>query len=175
MLKFKILIQICLVSVICNSVHATLITMDIHTTSSISDFDMSDVGNELKIDYVIENTTQGYFGDSLYRIIIPAGTNQSVYAVQVPDEWTATITSDETEIYTLNGYQAIQCGENKSFSIFAYNEGIELQEIQAMTSLGDWAESELAFVPNGQVLEPATMVLLACGMLMIKRKNQLFR
>ena len=175
MFKQKVLVRIYVICAIClivNLAHGALITMDIDTSSSISDFDLSHVGDELKIDYTIQNSTQnGYFGDALYRIIIPAGTNQTIYAVQVPDEWTAIISTDEVQVYTFNGYEAIQCGETKSFSIFAYNQGQSTEEFQAMTSLGDWAETEFAYVPNGQVPEPTMMCLLIGGVCLLRRRN----
>ncbi len=175
MFKQKVLVQVYMISAIClmaNLAHGALITMDINTSSSVSDFDSSHAGKELKIDYLIQNSTQnGYFGDALYRIIIPAGTDQTIYAVQVPDEWTAVISTDEIQVYTFNGYEAIQCGETKSFSIFAYNLGQSTEEFQAMTSLGDWAEPEFAYVPNGQVPEPATMCLLIGGVCLLRRRN----
>jgi len=175
MFKIKGLVQVCLISAICliaNSAHSALITMEIDSSISISDFDSSHAGNELRINYTIQNSTQnGYFGDALYRIIIPAGTDQTIYAVQVPDEWTAVISTDEIQVYTLNGYEAIQCGETKLFSIFAYNQGKSTEEFQAMTSLGDWAEPEFAYVPNGQVPEPATLCLLIGGVCLLRRRN----
>lgn len=175
MFKQKVIVQVYLISAIClmaNTGYSALITMDIDTSSSISDFDSSHMGDELRINYTIQNSTQnGYFGDALYRIIIPAGTDQTIYAVQVPDEWTAVISTAEIQVYTFNGYEAIQCGETKSFSIFAYNQGQSIEEFQAMTSLGDWAEPEFAYVPNGQVPEPATMCLLIGGACLLRRRN----
>lgn len=173
MFKQKVLVQICLITAIClmtNMSHAALITMDINTSSSVSDFDSSHAGNELKIDYIVENTTQNdYLVDALYRVVIPAGTDQTIYAVQVPDEWVAVIGTDEIQVYTFNGYEAIQCGESKLFSIFAYNQGQSTEEFQAMTTIGDWAEPEFAYVPNGQVPEPATMSLFIFGICLLKR------
>lgn len=169
MLKFKIIASI--VCLTASLGYSALITMDISATSNISDYDLSNTGNELKIDYVVQNTTQGYLMDGIYRVLIPAGTLQTVYAVQVPDEWMAVITSNEIEIYTLNAYEAIQCGDSKLFSIYAYNEGKDVAEIQAMSSLGDWATPKLAYVPNGQVPEPTTILLIGSGAFMIKRKN----
>ena len=175
MFRIKVLVQIYLISAICliaNLAHGTLITMDIDSSISVSDFDSFHTGDELRINYTIQNSTQnGSLGDALYRIIISAGTNQSIYAVQVPDEWTAVVSSDETQLYTFNGYEAIQCGESKLFSIFALNQGYALEEIQAMTSIGDWAEPEFAYVPNGQIPEPATMCLLIGGMCLLRRRN----
>ena len=175
MFKLKVLVRVYLIGAIClmtNIGHAALISMDINASSSISDFDLSHIGDELKIDYLIENTTQtSNLDDALYRMIIPAGTNQSIYAVQIPDEWTAIVSSDEVQIYTFNGYEAIQCGESKLFSIFAFNQGHALEEIQAMTSIGDWAEPEFAYVPNGQIPEPATIGLLLCGIGFLRRRN----
>lgn len=174
MFKLKVLVQVYLISTICliaNLGHGALITMDIDTLSSISDFDSSHVGNELKIDYLIENTTQSSdLSDALYRVLIPAGTDQTIYAVQVPDPWVAVITSNQIELYTFNGYEAIQCGESKLFSIFAYNQGQSTEEIRAMTSIGDWAVPDIAYVPNGQIPEPATIGLLACGICLLKRR-----
>ena len=130
------------------------------------------MGNELKIDYLIQNTTQSSsLSDALYRILIPAGTDQTIYAVQVPDPWVAVITSNQIELYTFNGYEAIQCGESKLFSVFAHNQGQSTEEIQAMTSIGDWAVPEFAYVPNGQVPEPATLSLLIFGICLLKRRN----
>ncbi len=175
MFKQKVLVQVYLISAIClmaNTGYSTSITMDIDSSISISDFDLSHIGDELKIDYLIGNTTQtSNLDDALYRMIIPAGTNQSIYAVQVPDEWTAIVSSDEVQIYTFNGYEAIQCGESKLFSLFAFNQGHALEEIQAMTSMGDWASPEFAYVPNGQVPEPTTMCLLIGGICMLRRRN----
>ena len=175
MFKQKVLVQVYLISTICliaNLAHGALITMDINTSSSISDFVSSHMGNELKIDYLIENTTQSSdLSDALYRILIPAGTDQSIYAVQVPDPWVAVITGNQVELYTFNGYEAIQCGESKLFSIFAYNQGQSTEEIQAMTSIGDWAVPDIAIVPNGQVPEPATISLFIFGICLLKRRN----
>jgi len=175
MFKLRVLKQVYLVAAICliaSTGYSAIITMDIDASSSISDFDLSHIGDELKIDYLIENTTQNdYLIDALYRIVIPAGTDQTIYAVQVPDEWTAVISTDEIQVYTLNGYEAIQCGESKLFSIFAYNQGQSMNEIQAMTTIGDWAEPELAYVPNGQVPEPATICLLIGGVCLLRRRN----
>lgn len=175
MFKQKVLVRVYMICVICllaNLAHGALITMDIDTSISISDFDSSHVGNELRIDYLIENTTQSSnLDDALYRIIIPVGTSQTIYAVQVPDEWTAIITSDEVQMYTFNGYEAIQCGESKLFSIFAFNQGYAMEEIQAMTSIGDWAAPDFAYVPNGQVPEPTTICLLIGGICMLKKRN----
>lgn len=175
MFKLKVLVQVYLISAIClaaNLAHGALITMEIDTSSSISDFDLSHTGNELKIDYLIENTTQSNnLSDALYRVIIPAGTAQTIYAVQVPDEWTAVISNEEIELYTLNGFKAIQCSESKLFSIFAHNQGQSTEEIRAMTSIGDWAVPDIAYVPNGQVPEPATIGLLACGICLLRRRN----
>ena len=151
---------------------AALITMEIDSSIMISDYDLSHAGNELKIDYLISNTTQtNYLDDALYRILIPAGTNQTIYAVQVPDQWIAVVGSDDIELYTLNGYEAIQCGQTKLFSVFAYNQGRDLAEIQAMTSIGDWAVPETASVPNGQIPELATVVLFALGACLLKRRD----
>ncbi len=175
MFKQKVLVQAYMISAICltvNLAHGALITMDIDSSISISDFDLSHVGNELKIDYLIENTTQSSdLSDALYRILIPAGTDQTIYAVQVPDPWVAVITGNQVELYTFNGYEAIQCGESKLFSIFAYNQGQSTEEIQAMTSIGDWAVPDIAYVPNGQVPEPATMSLFIFGICLLKRRN----
>ena len=175
MFKQKLLVRVYMICVICllvNLGHGALITMDIDTSSSISDFDSSHVGNELKIDYLIENTTQSSdLSDALYRILIPAGTDQTIYAVQIPDPWVAVITGGQVELYTFNGYEAIQCGESKLFSIFAYNQGQSTKEIQAMTSIGDWAVPDIAYVPNGQVPEPATMSLFVFGICLLKRRN----
>ena len=175
MFKQNVLVTVFVMSVTCfiaGSGHAALITMEIDASSMMSDYDLSHTGNELKIDYAISNTTQSSgFSDALYRILIPAGVEQTIYAVQVPDEWTAVITRDEIELYTLNGYKAIQCGESKVFSIYAYNTGKEDTQIQAMTSMGDWAIPELAIVPNGQIPEPATILLLASGVCFLKRRH----
>ncbi len=175
MFKQKVLVQVYMISAIClmaNLAHGALITMDIDTSSSISDFDISHVGNELKIDYLVQNTTQSSnLDDALYRVLIPAGTNQTIYAVQVPDPWVAVITSNQIELYTFNGYEAIQCGESKLFSIFAYNQGQSAEEIQAMTSIGNWAIPDTAYVPNGQVPEPGTIALLAFGICLLKKQS----
>ena len=175
MFKLKVLVQAYLISAIClmaNTGYSALITMEIDSSSSISDFDLSHTGDELRINYTIKNSTQnGYFDDALYRIIIPAGTDQTIYAVQVPDPWVAVITSNQIELYTFNGYEAIQCGESKLFSVFAHNQGQAMEEIQAMTSIGDWAVPEFAYVPNGQVPEPATLCLLIGGICLLKRRN----
>ncbi len=176
MFKQKVLVQVCLIvfvtCLMANLAHGALITMDIGSSISISDFDMSHIGDELKIDYLIENTTQSSdLSDALYRILIPAGTDQTIYAVQVPDPWVAVITGNQVELYTFNGYEAIQCGESKLFSIFAYNQGQSMEEIQAMTSIGDWATPDFAYVPNGQVPEPTTICLLIGGICLLKRRN----
>ena len=175
MFKQKVLVQVYLISAIClmvNTGHSALITMEIDASSSISDFDLSHTGDELRIDYLIENTTQtSNLDDALYRVLIPAGTDQTIYAVQVPDPWVAVITSNQIELYTFNGYEAIQCGESKLFSIFAYNQGQSTEEIRAMTSIGDWAVPDIAYVPNGQIPEPATIGLLACGICLLKRRH----
>lgn len=175
MFKLKVLVQVYLISAIClmvNTGHSALITMNIDAASSISDFDLSHTGDELRIDYLIENTTQtSNLDDALYRVLIPAGTDQTIYAVQVPDPWVAVITSNQIELYTFNGYEAIQCGESKLFSIFAYNQGQSTEEIRAMTSIGDWAVPDIAYVPNGQIPEPATIGLLACGICLLKRRH----
>ena len=175
MFKLKVLVQVYLISAIClmvNTGYSALITMNIDAAISISDFDLSHTGDELKIDYLIENTTQtSNLDDALYRVLIPAGTDQTIYAVQVPDPWVAVITSNQIELYTFNGYEAIQCGESKLFSIFAYNQGQSTEEIRAMTSIGDWAVPDIAYVPNGQIPEPATIGLLACGICLLKKRH----
>lgn len=175
MFKQKVLVQVYLISAIClmvNTGYSAIITMNIDASSSISDFDLSHTGDELRIDYLIENTTQtSNLDDALYRVLIPAGTDQTIYAVQVPDPWVAVITSNQIELYTFNGYEAIQCGESKLFSIFAYNQGQSTEEIRAMTSIGDWAVPDIAYVPNGQIPEPATIGLLACGICLLKRRH----
>ena len=175
-MKLGILFRLFLISVICSTsgmARAVLITMDVDSVCTISDYDLSHAGNELRIDYSITNTTQSTnMDDALYRILIPSGIDQTIYSIQVPEQWTGVVGSDDIELYTLNGYEAIQCGETKLFSIFARNAGNELAEIQAMTSIGDWAVPDIAYVPNGQVPEPATFVLLALGAFWLKRSNQ---
>lgn len=170
MFKKSILFLITLLIV--SAANAALITMDINAECTISDFDLSHSGNELHIEYLVTNTTQSSgISDALYRILIPAGINQSIYSVHVPDHWVALVHSEDIELYTLNGYEAIQCGEAKSFSIYARTTGKEEAEIEAMTTLGDWAVPVNASVPNGQIPESATLFLLACGGLYLKRKS----
>ena len=175
MFKRNALSKCCLFSIVlvlASTASAALITMDIEALCTESDYDLSNAGNELKIDYLISNTTQSENSDdALYRILIPAGINQSIYSVHVPDHWVALVRSDEIELYTLNGYEAILCGELKSFSIYARNTGKEEAQMQAMTTIGDWAVPATAFVPNGQVPEPATLLLLASGVCLIKRRD----
>ncbi len=175
MFKRNILLKCCLFSVIglmAFTAEAGLITMEVDSTSILSDFDISTTGDELKIDYLVSNATQtSNIDDALYRILIPAGSNQSIYAVHVPDQWVAVVGIDQIEMYTLNGYEAIQCGESKSFSVFAHNPGKDTVEIQAMTSIGDWAVPVTAYVPNGQIPEPATILLMGVGVCWLKRRN----
>jgi len=151
---------------------AALITMDIDAVCSVSDYDLIDSGDELRIEYLISNTTQSENSDdALYRILIPAGINQSIYSVHVPEHWVALVHSDNIELYTLNSSEDILCGETKSFTIYARNAGKEEAEIQAMTSIGDWAIPVNAFVPNGQIPEPATILLLACGAFVLGKRG----
>ncbi len=158
-----------IVLVVSGTASAALITMDIETICTVSDFDVSAPGSELKIDYLVSNTTlSSNSDDGLYRILIPAGINQSIYSVHVPDNWVALVRSDNIELYTLNGYEDVQCGETKTFSIFARNTAKEKAEIQAMTSIGDWAIPVYADIPV--VPEPATLLLLTCGACFLKRK-----
>lgn len=175
MLKKDVLLKCCLLSVVlllAGTASAALITMDIEALCTISDYDQSAAGNELRIDYQISNTTQSEnLDDALYRILIPVGVNQSIYSVHVPDNWVALVRSDDIELYTLNGYEAIQCEESQTFSIYARNTGTEESETQAMTSIGDWAAPVFANVPNGQIPEPATILLLASGVYLMKRRN----
>ncbi len=158
-----------IVLIVSGAASAALITMDIETICTVSDFDISTPGDELKIDYLVSNTTQSSnTDDALYRILIPAGINQSIYSVQVPDQWTAIVRSGDIELYTLNGYEAILCGETKTLSIYARTTKKEKAEIQAMTSIGDWAIPVNADVPV--IPEPATLLLLAGGACFLKRK-----
>ncbi|MBI9018777.1 MAG: PEP-CTERM sorting domain-containing protein [Phycisphaerae bacterium] len=153
-------------------INAALIEINITTTSNIADFDLSEPGSELKIDYLVKNTTQSEnLDDAIYRILIPAGINQSIYSVHVPDNWVALVRSDEIELYTLNSYEDILCGETKSFTIYAKNTMTEQAQIQAMTSIGDWAAPVNADIPTGQVPEPTTLLLLASGAYLMKRRN----
>ena len=58
--------MISMVCLITEMGHAALITMDINASSSVSDFDSSHTGDELRINYTIQNSTQnGYFDDDL--------------------------------------------------------------------------------------------------------------
>jgi len=175
MLKFIKINHVYIILVIClitGLSQAALITMDIDTFCTVSDFDISDEGDELRMDYQISNTTESTnLDDALYRILIPAGVNQSIYSVHVPDNWVALVRSEEIELYTLNGYEAIQCGETKIFSIFAKNTGKAEAQIQAMTSIGDWAIPVNDFVPTGQIPEPATLLLMVSGFCLMKRRH----
>ena len=175
MFKRNVLSKCCLFSIVlimASTASSALITMDIDALCTVSDYDLSDTGDELRIDYLISNTTQSSgISDALYRILIPAGINQSIYSVQVPDQWVAVVRSDDIELYTLNGYEAIQCGESKTFSIYAHHTEKEEAEIQAMTSIGDWAIPVGADIPTGQVPEPATIILLVSGVCFLKRRN----
>ena len=174
MFKRNILSKCCLFSIVlimASTTSAALITMDIEALCAESDYDLSSAGDELRIDYLISNTTQSTnLDDALYRILIPAGVNQSIYSVQVPDQWVAVVSADDVELYTLNGYQAIQCGESKSFTIYARNTEKEEAQIQAMTSIGDWAMPVSADIPTGQVPEPTTLLLLAGGVCLLRRR-----
>ncbi len=174
MFRRNVLLGTCIVTtlLIVSTANAALITMDIDAVCSISDYDPSDSGGELKIEYLISNTTQSCgFSDALYRILIPAGINQSIYSVHVPDHWVALVHSDNIELYTLNGYEAVQCGETKAFSIYARNTGKQEAEIEAMTTLGDWAIPVNASVPSGHIPEPATILLLACGAFVLGKRG----
>ena len=151
---------------------AALITLDIDALCTEADYDLSTAGNELKIEYIISNTTQSSNSDdALYRILIPAGINQSIYSVHVPDNWVALVRSDEIELYTLNSYEDILCGETKSFTIYARNTETEGAQIQAMTSIGDWAIPVNANVPTSEIPEPVTLLLFVSGACLIKSRH----
>ncbi len=174
MLRRNVLLEMCVVTTLLmvSTANAALITMDIDAVCSISDYDPLDSGDELKIEYLATNTTQSTNpDDSLYRILIPAGTNQSVYSVHVPEHWVALVSSDQIELYTLNRSYTIQCGQTISFSVWAQNPGKDAATIESMTSIGDWAIPVEASVPNGHVPEPATIVLLACGVYMFRKRG----
>ncbi len=91
MFKLKVLVQVYMISAICltvNLAHGALITMDIDSSISISDFDLSHTGDELKIDYLIGNTTQtSNLDDALYLILIPEGTRTLNLRIDSPNMW----------------------------------------------------------------------------------------
>ena len=168
--NFTICCLLIVVLLFASKTNAALITMEIETVCTISDFDVSESGNELRIDYLVSNTTQSSnTDDALYRILIPAGVNDSIYSVHVPEYWVALVRSEYIEFYTLNGSKDILCGETKTFSIFSRNSKTEQAEIKAMTSIGDWAIPVPADIPI--VPEPTTILLLASGALILKRRN----
>lgn len=151
------------------TVGAALITMEIETVCTVSNFDAYDSGSELRIDYLVSNTTlSNNSDDAIYRILIPAGINQSIYSVHVPDNWVALARSDNIELYTLSTSKAIQCGEAKTFSFFAQSLTTQSAEIQAMTTIGYWAIPVSAEIPA--VPEPSAILLLASGAWFLKRK-----
>ncbi|MCK5000991.1 MAG: hypothetical protein KAS23_15720 [Anaerohalosphaera sp.] len=175
MLIWNCFSKCCLIAVVlllASTASAALITMDIDALCTESDYDLSTAGNELRIDYLFSNTTQSSnLDDALYRILIPAGVNQSIYSVQVPDQWVAVVRSDDIELYTLNGYEAIQCGESKTFSIYSRNTEKEEAQIEAMTSIGDWAIPVNANVPTSEIPEPVTLLLFVSGACLIKSRH----
>ncbi len=74
--------------------------MDIfYITSQVEDNRIPNPGNELKVTYLVTNTSEN---DSIYemnKFILPAGINQGIYDAVAPDDWEredALISPDET-------------------------------------------------------------------------------
>ena len=147
-------------------VPATALPISVEIDSSqysISDFDSSYLGNEMRIDYLVKNTSSFSDPSNAFKTIeISAGTGNTVYEALVPQGWTASIYEDRTVFSTGDHLSYIYPDQTEaiSFSLFYENTDMITGDGQAMTPLGLWTDTVPVTIA---IPEPLTIALFGFG------------
>ncbi len=137
----------------------------------IADFDLSDFGDELQIDYLVTNTSSFDDPSNAFKTIeISAGVSNTVYEALAPLGWTASIFEDKTVFSTNDSLSYIYPGDIPAVSFSLFYENIEMTIGQglAMTPLGLWTETVPVTIA---VPEPLAIMLLSTGILLFRKKK----
>lgn len=141
---------------------------------TISDFDFTDPGNELKIDYFVKNvSTFTDPGNAFENIEINAGTNQGVYDALVPAGWEAILYEDKTRFHTSDFLYYIYPGETEpvEFSLYYSTPQLTAGQSQAMSPLGFWSDTVPALTAD--VPEPSMIALLGFGIFYLRKRKRI--
>ena len=161
--------------ILATTANATIMPMlDVDSSQyTISDLDLTDPGDELKIDYFIKNvSTFTDPGNAFKNIEINAGTNQGVYEALIPQGWETIFYEDKTRFHTADPLYYIYPDEIEPvlFSLLYSDTTITLGQSQAMTPLGLWTDP--VAVLTADVPEPSTIALVALGALCLRKKQK---
>ncbi len=150
------------------------ISVDIDSSQYyIAEFYFALPGDELRIDYLVYNTSSFSDPSNAFKTIeILAGRNNSVYDFWVPEGWIADISEDKTVFSTSDSSNYIYPGQPLPvvFYLLFDNTALTTGQGQAMTPLGLWADP--VSVNIAEVPEPSTIALLGFGLLLAKRKRK---
>jgi len=171
-ISFAFLVSIgLLLGIIAGTVNATLMPiLEVDSSQyAIADFDLTNPGDELRIDYFVKNvSTFTDPGNAFKNVEISAGTNHGAYDTQVPEGWEVIFYEDKTRFHTADSLYYIYPDETEStlFSLFYSNITITTGQSQAGTPLGLWTDPVLVNVP-----EPSTILLLGLAALCLRKKE----
>ncbi len=159
-----------------NAAKATLMPiLDVNSSQyTIADLDLTDPGDELKIDYFVKNvSTFTDPGNAFKNIEIDAGTNQGVYEASIPQGWETIFYEDKTRFHTADHLYYIYPDEIEPvlFSLLYSDTTRTLGQSQAMTPLGLWTDPVPVLTAN--VPEPSTITLVALGTLCLGRRKKI--
>ena len=153
----------------------TMPILDVDSSQyTIADFDLIDPGDELKIDYFVENvSTFTDPGNAFKNIEINAGTNQGVYEALIPLGWETIFYEDKTRFHTADPLYYIYPDDIEPvlFSLLYSDTIITLGQSQAMTPFGIWTDP--VAVLTADVPEPSTIALITLGTLCLGRRKKI--
>ena len=153
----------------------TMPILDVDSSQyTIADLDLTDSGDELKIDYFVKNiSTFTDPGNAFKNIEITAGTNQGVYDALIPQGWETIFYEDKTRFHTADPLYYIYPDDIEPvlFSLLYSDTIITLGQSQAMTPLGLWTDP--VSVLTADVPEPSAIALLALGISCLGKRKKI--
>jgi len=139
--------------------NSALIDWDVSATPVVADWDAGNLGDELRVTYLVYNTSSLGDANNLIQFSVNAGSNHGVYNATAPSGWTASIFDDST---SFSG-SYIPPKSDDIFRIFSYHTQTTPGIASAIAGGGGFPEpfpEKNTIIP---IPEPGTALLFLLG------------